>query len=567
MSRRTKSLWINLLCIISFIFIGLGQAASDTIVQAKTTKGFIHTSGRKLLDGNNKEFIAKGIAFGNDVWSNPSLPSTTHHTKNSYKELSQMGFNSIRFYLNYGLFEDDSTPYTYKQSGWDWLDKNIAWAKKYNIKLVLNMHFPQGGFQSNGGGMELWTNTENQKRLIALWKEIARRYKSETVIMAFDLLNEPYVAELSTEESTFNQWKNLAGKIVTAIRSVDKNHMVIVERLNASKNLTTGEANWNINRNGDLNFFLIKDKNIAYEFHIYEPMELTHQNASWVASLRGTHSKYPDSNAIKAIGDVKWEGTTYNNPVLSATASGWQYLKGTRFKVDKTSYMFAQPTLQAKNTGIGGSVWFDDIVINEYDENDKFLREINAFQFENNQNWSLWQAANSEGMSTYDSLVGHDNIGSLKMADTTGDANSSNYMNRIRMEQGHSYEISGYARGENLNFSSEVRIRLDFFSCESISIRNKDYLESLVNQYLDFSKENNVPLYLGEFGCITEAFQEGRGGEIWVSDMLDICKDNSINFNYHTYHEEAFGLYLNSSRELPGKLNTLLMEVFKSKLK
>jgi endoglucanase len=37
--------------------------------------------------------------------------------------------------------------------------------KKHNVYLILNIHVPQGGFQSNGEGMELWDNPENQKRL------------------------------------------------------------------------------------------------------------------------------------------------------------------------------------------------------------------------------------------------------------------------------------------------------------------------------------------------------------------------------------------------------------------
>ena len=41
-----------------------------------------------------------------------------------------MGFNSVRFYLNYGLFEDDSKPYEYKESGFEWIDRNVEWAKE-----------------------------------------------------------------------------------------------------------------------------------------------------------------------------------------------------------------------------------------------------------------------------------------------------------------------------------------------------------------------------------------------------------------------------------------------------
>ena len=125
---------------------------------------YVYASGTKLYAPSGEEYLIRGIAFGNEVWGNPKNPSDVHHDEQSYKEISELGFNSVRFYLNYGLFDDDSNPYIYKESGFEWLDKNIAWAKKYDIKLVLNMHYPQGGYQSQGNGMALWTDAENQNR-------------------------------------------------------------------------------------------------------------------------------------------------------------------------------------------------------------------------------------------------------------------------------------------------------------------------------------------------------------------------------------------------------------------
>lgn len=79
-------------------------------------------------------------------------------------------------------------------------------------------------------------------------------------------------------------------------------------------------------------------------------------------------------------------------------------------------------------------------------------------------------------------------------------------------------------------------------------------------------KDNNVPLYLGEFGVIVYGFQEHRGGCRWIKDALDICKKHSINFNYHTYHETMFGLYMNGAHEYPDKLNTVLYNAFEEAL-
>ena len=157
---------------------------------------FYRVNGTSIVDSGNMPILLKGIAMGNMVWSS-SYPPANDHNEDSFRELSELGFNSVRFYLNYCFFEDAQAPYTYKETGFDWLDQNIAWAKKYGIRLILNMHIPQGGFQSQGKGLALWQNPENQKRLIALWTEIAGRYADEDAIIGYSLINEPAVPLLN----------------------------------------------------------------------------------------------------------------------------------------------------------------------------------------------------------------------------------------------------------------------------------------------------------------------------------------------------------------------------------
>jgi|GEM_PF-6782636 len=41
--------------------------------------GFIHADGKQLVDEDGKPYTIKGMAFGNEVWSNPSAEPTRHH--------------------------------------------------------------------------------------------------------------------------------------------------------------------------------------------------------------------------------------------------------------------------------------------------------------------------------------------------------------------------------------------------------------------------------------------------------------------------------------------------------
>jgi hypothetical protein len=267
---------------------------------APSANPFLHAVGRDLVDGQGRKVVLKGICFGNDVWSNGWSPTANHHGEAEFEAVAALGMNAARFYLSYRFFEEDDRPYQYKPEGFAWLDRNLAWARKHGVYLVLNMHVPQGGFQSLGRGGALWRDPENQRRFVALWREIARRYRDEPALAGYDLLNEPVVA---TDPA---QWERLAKRALLAIREVDPAHAVFVERLNAV--IGAGpNPDWTEDRNGRMNFFLLDDTNVVYEFHFYKPMAMTHQGASWVPPLAHVRTTYPgpfrDWDGVQKTGD------------------------------------------------------------------------------------------------------------------------------------------------------------------------------------------------------------------------------------------------------------------------
>jgi aryl-phospho-beta-D-glucosidase BglC (GH1 family) len=98
-------------------------------------------------------------------------------------------------------------------------------------------------------------------------------------------------------------------------------------------------------------------------------------------------------------------------------------------------------------------------------------------------------------------------------------------------------------------------------------VRNKAYLAKQLEAYLAFGRKHNVPLYLGEFGLIKTCFQENKGGLNWVNDMLDLLRKNQVNFTYHVYHEDNFGIYEGYGKPVdPGRANQALIQLFSQKL-
>ncbi len=223
---------------------------------------FIRASGKNLVAGiGNTPLILKGINIFMPVDATDT-PETTWDIKSvspeDFLNIRAIGFNSIRMEMNYKTFEDDANPGVFKEDGWRWLDRVIQMAKDADLKVLLDMHAPQGGYQSDKaqGFSAFWgssttdPNTANQNRLIALWKAIAERYKHEPAISGFDLINEP-------RPHNSEEWYSYAEQIIAAIRTVNTNHMINLE--------VPFIPNYTIR--------LVNDANVIYDAHMYAPWE------------------------------------------------------------------------------------------------------------------------------------------------------------------------------------------------------------------------------------------------------------------------------------------------------
>ncbi len=514
--------------------------------------GFIKADGTKLFDESGKEYYIQGMAFGNCVFNNPALPPLHHHSEENYKELAELGFNSVRFYLNYGLFEDDKSPYQYKDTGFGWLDKNIKWAKKHGIRLVLNMHFPQGGYQSSGGGHALWTDPENMKRLTALWTEIAKRYADEPTILGFGLINEPGISVEKTEDA-MPMYTKIVQDMVDEIRKVNKNHIIFVEKVAFVQDSATLERYWPT-LNDRCNWPEIQDGNLVYEFHTYDPHTFTHQGDPDNLVYYPDTSKIEHSVVGEVIKDTIGDRADYSN-------NDWQTLE-TSPVVCTGENQIIRFFLETSYIGVGGKVFIDDVVIKEFDENQNFVRNIYSSSFSEITTMYFWSETSNK-TTGYSTTHGVNSGGCIWVGDIDryGDGVSYSFVGKPN----YSYCASIAIRVEKVLPTTTVRPRLRLCVADEVLVSDREFLESTFVDEINFSKEHNAVIYCGEFGVNNNCFSE-NGGEVWVGDMLDILKETGIHFNYHAFHENLFGLYTNFAGQPPADLNQKLYDVFVEKL-
>ena len=506
-------------------------------------RGFLRRQGEQIVDGEGRPVRWRGVAFGNQVWSGPALPPD--HDEADFARVRAMGMNTVRFYFHHATLEDERTPGKFKSAGWQWLDRNVAWARRHGVYLILNLHVPPGGYQSNGGGAALWEQSPVQDRLVALWRAIAERYADEPIIAGYDILNEPCVPHARAE------WQALAGRIGRAIRAVDRRHIIIVERVNA----VAGQ--WK--NDEDMNFVMIDDPNVVYTFHFYDPLTYTHQFASWVNMGEG--GRWPDEARVGRSEYADWRTiASVDSARLPAGDSPWTHLQTRPLRAEAVRGGVGHISLVGGRLG-QGRVAFDDLVIIEQDQHGTQLGEGVPLDLKGLAGWSLVPGdAHGRAAQVAD---GHNGPGALTIEGTTGEAALGSLQHEFPLHVGHTYTLSGWVRGEHVPPDAAVQLRLESFDSGGQNLGwTRAFLRDVLGRYVAWGHAHGVPLFLGEFGVHRPCFQAGRGGLAWIEDVLDVADEHGLPFTYHDYHSDTFGLYLGDGPVDPARANGELIQLF-----
>lgn len=519
-------------------------------VTPHTNSDFVRAQGNQLVVGaTGTPLRLMGVnfnAYGDESESASVVFNQNNYDETDYQRVAAMGLTVVRLNLWWKLFENESAPYSYQQAGWDWLNKNIVWARDAGVYLILDMHAPPGGFQGPGYSGTFWSNADQKNRTKALWSEIASRYQDEIVIAGYDLFNEP-------APPTTGQLVSYTQELVDTIRAVDSHHLLIVE------------TDYGNEQAGP---FLVSDplSNVMYDFHQYAPW--TYSAALGFNYGYGDYGLvYPDANGYIQPWDWVYDSLSENGSIATGT-SGWTWYEGQLFTPPNANVWGAMPVLVSNSNS--GTVLFDDFVVDEFDAMGNFVRRIHDIDPDPKPSdwWMLYEThaarapfvsytsdwkgvslstGSSGTVST--STTAHLGSKSLSLRATTGKRGIANTKLNFSVKQGHQYRISGWVKGTNVT-GSGANLALRWMGFKSWDTPKAFTKASLENDFFDvdglqFYLNANVPVNIGEFGTSTANFQDGRGGLAWVSDMLDIMDSYNINAQYFHYHSAIFGIYYN----------------------
>jgi len=248
----------------------------------EVNEAFVHVRDGKLLDENNQPLSIHAVNLGgwlmweawiwggglnsetfvmNTIAEKTSAAYAETFRQNIYREfitkddihqISLMGFNTIRVPFNHSFFDNGAAGNELSSSGFSILDSLISWCETYRVYIVLDMHGLPGGqnplFISDPDAVKVWTSDENKSQAAKIWKAIAAKYANKKIILGYDLMNEP-------APPNDNDMVNLYTSLIKAVRSVDNNHLLIIEGSNYAKNFSI--------------FNTVMDNNQIYSFHFY----------------------------------------------------------------------------------------------------------------------------------------------------------------------------------------------------------------------------------------------------------------------------------------------------------
>jgi endoglucanase len=191
------------------------------------------------------------------------------------------GFDFVRIPIRWNAHAAESAPYIVDPAFFARVDQVTDWALARGLYVILDFHHYEEMMSDPHG---------HRERYLAIWEQVAQRYRDYPPTVLFELLNEPNTA------LDVSIWNDLLVEALDVVRAT-----------NPSRNVVVGPTQWNSASMIDTLQLPADDAHLIATFHYYEPFEFTHQGAEWVS------------------GSDAWLGTTWDATAAQQNAITRQF--------------------------------------------------------------------------------------------------------------------------------------------------------------------------------------------------------------------------------------------------
>ncbi|MER6976143.1 glycoside hydrolase family 5 protein [Streptomyces carpinensis] len=248
----------------------------------------LRRDGRQIVDATGQPIVLRGVGLGNwvlpegymwhfgDTSASPRQIEAlitdligeaaaqefwrrfrdTYITEHDVAAIVAHGYNSIRLPLNWRILMTEEGQWI--EDGFALLSRTVEACRRHDLYVVLDLHGAPGGqtgtnIDDSAGWPDLFTDPRNRQLTVRLWQELARRHRDDPVIAGYDLLNEPLPGD--HRDRYRDDLVRLYQDLITAIRAVDSDHLVILEGMHWSNDWSILTELW--------------DDQVVFQFHKY----------------------------------------------------------------------------------------------------------------------------------------------------------------------------------------------------------------------------------------------------------------------------------------------------------
>jgi endoglucanase len=246
-----------------------------------------------------------------------------------FKTVRAAGFKSVRFALLAFQYMDDRGRLDKR---WlTWLDARVDAALGAGLTVIIDEHDSViCGQDPSACG----------RKLDAYWTTIARRYRSKSNRLMFEILNEPH------SKMTSDAWNAQLKKSLTIIRAS-----------NPTRNVLVDTYAWSSIRTLPSLALPPSDRHIIVSIHYYLPFNFTHQAAFWIPSTKNVSGvrwgSESDKKAVEADMNFAQNWAKENNRPINIGEFGTYNKSQLQDRIEWTS----EVTGAARSRGFSWIYW------------------------------------------------------------------------------------------------------------------------------------------------------------------------------------------------------------------
>ncbi len=171
--------------------------------------------------------------------------------------IKSLGFDHVRLSIDPEWLIDDVQSGTLKAAPMVRLDKTVEQLESAGLNVILDIHAEES-YKA-----QLAKGDDAPQRFYAFWGNFAKHFSpSDPEKVYFEILNEPTMEDLY-------RWQGIQARAVARIRAVAPQHTIL-----AAASMYSSIDN-------TLAMEPVRDENVIYTFHEYNPYWFTHQGANW----------------------------------------------------------------------------------------------------------------------------------------------------------------------------------------------------------------------------------------------------------------------------------------------